>query len=118
MPSATPLPSVIKAGIDISIDRGGTFTDCIATGIPGREDIVVKLLSVDPANYDDAPTEGIRRILELVYGEKLSRGVPIDTSQIGKHFPPCKKAELNLTFFSFDQDGDHGSNKCASRKVS
>lgn len=83
MPSAVPLPPpAIKAGIEIAIDRGGTFTDCIATGIPGREDIVVKLLSVDPGNYDDAPTEGIRRILELVSGEKLSRGVPIDTSQI------------------------------------
>lgn len=85
MPSAAPLPPpAIRAGIEIAIDRGGTFTDCIATGIPGREDIVVKLLSVDPANYEDAPTEGIRRILELVSGEKLSRGVPIDTSQISK----------------------------------
>jgi len=85
MPSALPpAPPVLKAGIEIAIDRGGTFTDCIATGIPGRDDIVVKLLSVDPANYDDAPTEGIRRILELATGEKLSRGVPIDTSQIGK----------------------------------
>jgi 5-oxoprolinase (ATP-hydrolysing) len=27
---------------------------------------VLKLLSVDPANYDDAPREGIRRILEDV----------------------------------------------------
>ncbi len=85
MPSAMlPPPLATKAGIEIAIDRGGTFTDCIATGIPGRDDIVVKLLSVDPANYDDAPTEGIRRILEQVSGKKLSRGIPIDTSQIGK----------------------------------
>lgn len=27
---------------------------------------VLKLLSEDPANYADAPTEGIRRILEQV----------------------------------------------------
>jgi len=46
----------MKAGINIAIDRGGTFTDCIATDIPGREDVVIKLLSVDPSNYDDAPT--------------------------------------------------------------
>jgi 5-oxoprolinase (ATP-hydrolysing) len=57
MPSATTLPLMpMKTGINIAIDRGGTFTDCIATDIPGREDIVVKLLSVDPSNYNDAPT--------------------------------------------------------------
>ena len=57
MPSAvTPPPQPLKAGIEIAIDRGGTFTDCIATNIPGQEDIVVKLLSVDPLNYHDAPT--------------------------------------------------------------
>ena len=45
-----------------SIDRGGTFTDihCI---LPNGEEIVTKLLSEDPDNYLDAPTEGIRRIL-------------------------------------------------------
>ncbi len=90
MPSVIlPPPPAIKAGIQIAIDRGGTFTDCIATGIPGRDDIVVKLLSVDPANYDDAPTEGIRRILEQVSGKKLRRGIPIDTSQIGKKYNDC-----------------------------
>lgn len=83
MPSATSPPPVSrKTGIEIAIDRGGTFTDCIATNIPGKEDIVVKLLSVDPGNYDDAPTEGIRRILELAFDEKLTRGAPIDTSNI------------------------------------
>ncbi|HHD56170.1 MAG TPA: 5-oxoprolinase, partial [Desulfobulbaceae bacterium] len=46
-----------------SIDRGGTFTDVYAEvpGEPGFQ--VVKLLSEDPANYADAPREGIRRIL-------------------------------------------------------
>ena len=46
-----------------SIDRGGTFTDIYAEvpGTPGFR--VVKLLSEDPANYADAPSEGIRRIL-------------------------------------------------------
>ena len=29
-----------------------------------KTSVVVKLLSEDPANYDDAPTEGIRRILQ------------------------------------------------------
>jgi hypothetical protein len=33
-------------------------------GEPGWR--VVKLLSVDPTNYEDAPREGIRRILEEV----------------------------------------------------
>jgi 5-oxoprolinase (ATP-hydrolysing) len=46
-----------------AIDRGGTFTDVFAR-VPGKPGYaVVKLLSEDPANYADAPTEGIRRIL-------------------------------------------------------
>lgn len=40
-----------------AIDRGGTFTDVWAA-VPGQDDIVIKLLSVDPENYADAPTEG------------------------------------------------------------
>eukprot|EP01061_Rhynchopus_euleeides_P019473 TRINITY_DN31991_c0_g1_i1.p1 TRINITY_DN31991_c0_g1~~TRINITY_DN31991_c0_g1_i1.p1 ORF type:complete len:1259 (+),score=475.10 TRINITY_DN31991_c0_g1_i1:98-3874(+) len=49
-----------------SIDRGGTFTDVYAETPQGVK--VMKLLSVDPANYSDAPREGIRRILDEVYG--------------------------------------------------
>lgn len=48
-----------------AIDRGGTFTDVFAQ-CPGGHVRVLKLLSEDPANYVDAPTEGIRRILEQV----------------------------------------------------
>lgn len=47
-----------------AIDRGGTFTD-VYSECPNGEVKVMKLLSVDPA-YDDAPREGIRRILEQV----------------------------------------------------
>ncbi|WP_372681553.1 hydantoinase B/oxoprolinase family protein [Desulfosarcina sp.] len=51
-----------------SIDRGGTFTDIYAE-IPGKPGFrVVKLLSEDPLNYDDAPREGIRRILAEISG--------------------------------------------------
>ncbi|EOO01228.1 putative 5-oxoprolinase protein [Phaeoacremonium minimum UCRPA7] len=67
--------------IRISIDRGGTFTDVHAS-IPGREDIILKLLSVDPANYQDAPTEGIRRILELATGRPHPRGELLDLFHI------------------------------------
>jgi 5-oxoprolinase (ATP-hydrolysing) len=51
-----------------AIDRGGTFTDIFAR-CPGGKIRVMKLLSEDPANYPDAPREGIRRILEEVVGE-------------------------------------------------
>ncbi|XP_043702071.1 5-oxoprolinase-like [Telopea speciosissima] len=64
------------------IDRGGTFTDVYAE-IPGRSNCrVMKLLSVDPANYDDAPIEGIRRILEEYTGEKMPRSSKIPTDKI------------------------------------
>ena len=56
-----------------SVDRGGTFTDVYAE-VPGEPGFrVVKLLSEDPANYADAPREGIRRILEAVTGKKFPK---------------------------------------------
>nr|XP_023397374.1 5-oxoprolinase [Loxodonta africana] len=64
-----------------SIDRGGTFTDVFAQ-CPGGHVRVLKLLSEDPANYGDAPTEGIRRILEQEGGVLLPRDRPLDTSRI------------------------------------
>lgn len=69
--------------ISISIDRGGTFTD-VHAGIPGKPDIILKLLSVDPANYDDAPTEGIRRVLEQATGESYPRGKPLNLLHIDR----------------------------------
>lgn len=82
-------------------DRGGTFTDVWAS-LPGQPDVVLKLLSVDPANYADAPTEGmslegpkppshqlltllnqgIRRVLSLYYGQEIPRGVPLPKGEL------------------------------------
>ncbi|XP_069588101.1 5-oxoprolinase-like [Ranitomeya imitator] len=64
-----------------AIDRGGTFTDVFAR-CPGGKVRVMKLLSEDPANYKDAPTEGIRRILENETGCTYPRDQPLDTQQI------------------------------------
>ncbi|KAF2733965.1 hypothetical protein EJ04DRAFT_577276 [Polyplosphaeria fusca] len=79
MPFAEEQPKGL--GIRIAIDRGGTFTDCLGI-VPGKPDILIKLLSNDPTNYADAPTEGIRRILEQATGEPIARGQKIDTSNI------------------------------------
>ncbi|KAL4866272.1 hypothetical protein BDV12DRAFT_137766 [Aspergillus spectabilis] len=67
--------------ITISIDRGGTFTDVHAV-VPGRPDIILKLLSVDPAHYQDAPTEGVRQVLEIVTGKPHPRGKPLELGPI------------------------------------
>ncbi|KAM3929038.1 5-oxoprolinase isoform 1-T1 [Leptodactylus fuscus] len=64
-----------------AIDRGGTFTDVFAR-CPSGKVRVMKLLSEDPANYKDAPTEGIRRILEEETGCTYPRDCPLDTKQI------------------------------------
>ncbi|XP_043254892.1 5-oxoprolinase isoform X1 [Colletes gigas] len=64
---------------EFAIDRGGTFTDVYAR-CPGGKVRVMKLLSVDPANYEDAPREAIRRILEQETGRKIA-GL-IDASSI------------------------------------
>ena len=47
-----------------------------------EDDILIKLLSVDPQNYDDAPLEGIRRILSRFEGRDIPRDEPLDTSKI------------------------------------
>lgn len=71
-------------GIRIAIDRGGTFTDCVGNPGTGKmeDDILIKLLSVDPSNYEDAPLEGIRRLLSRFQGKEIPRGEPLDTSSI------------------------------------
>ncbi|KAK3192402.1 hypothetical protein K4F52_001615 [Lecanicillium sp. MT-2017a] len=93
--------TVNSLGIRVSIDRGGTFTD-VHAAIPGRDDIILKLLSVDPANYQDAPTEGIRRILELVTGQTLPRGEPLDLF----HFESIRMGTTVATNALLERKGD------------
>ncbi|KAL2210539.1 hypothetical protein CC79DRAFT_1355222 [Sarocladium strictum] len=69
------------ADIHVAIDRGGTFCDVYAR-IDGQEALTFKLLSEDPANYPDAPTESIRRILEHVSGLRIPVGEKLDASRI------------------------------------
>ena len=69
------------------VDRGGTFTDVVLKNAATSADgsfVVSKLLSVDPSNYSDAPTEGIRRLLEQETGLPHPRGLPLDTSRIAE----------------------------------
>jgi len=51
-----------KAGWRFAIDRGGTFTDVVATTPDGRL-VTHKLLSEDPGRYDDAASEAVSRLL-------------------------------------------------------
>ena len=70
-----------SAKFRFSIDRGGTFTDIYAE-VPGKPGFkVIKLLSEAPANYPDAPREGIRRIMAEVTGKDLPDG-KIDSRMI------------------------------------
>lgn len=67
----------------VASDRGGTFTDVYAEipgGTPGFR--TLKLLSEDPGNYESAPREGIRRILEEVTGASIPRDAPVPTDRI------------------------------------
>ncbi|KAH6884564.1 Hydantoinase B/oxoprolinase-domain-containing protein [Thelonectria olida] len=72
---------MMAANINISIDRGGTFCDVIAT-IPGHDDIIFKLLSEDINNYADAPTEAIRRVLSQVEGRNIPSTEKLDASRV------------------------------------
>ena len=68
----------------VSVDIGGTFTDCVGNPGTGKmeDDILIKLLSEDPSNYDDAPLEGIRRLMSKFTGKDIPCGEPLDTSKI------------------------------------
>lgn len=72
-----------SAGYRFAIDRGGTFTDVYAR-LPDGSERVLKLLSEDPANYADAPFEGIRRIMAAA-GEDTRHlnGECIDSIRMG-----------------------------------
>ncbi|WVW82445.1 hypothetical protein I302_104455 [Kwoniella bestiolae CBS 10118] len=90
------MSSIPDRSIRISIDRGGTFTDVHVSTLPlsnpdsarqdesKREEFVLKLLSQDPGNYRDAPTEGVRRALEKVLGQKFERGKPLPVNKLGE----------------------------------
>ncbi|KAJ2150741.1 hypothetical protein J3F82_003788 [Coemansia sp. RSA 637] len=79
-----------KHRVRISVDRGGTFTDCVgifpveptAKDPSGERVVVVKLLSEDPTHYSDAPREGIRRILEIATGSPHPRDALLATENI------------------------------------
>jgi len=68
----------------ILVQRGGTFTDCVGNPGSGKmeDDVIIKLLSEDPSNYDDAPLEGIRRLLTKFTEREIPRGEALDTSKI------------------------------------
>ncbi|KAG6451501.1 hypothetical protein O3G_MSEX007201 [Manduca sexta] len=68
-------------GFQFAIDRGGTFTDVYAR-CPNGKVRVMKLLSVDPQNYDDAPREAIRRILQEETGNALDKDGKVNSSLI------------------------------------
>lgn len=69
---------------NVALQRGGTFTDCVGNPGTGRmeDDIIIKLLSEDPNNYNDAPLEGIRRLLSKFTDREVPRGEALDTSKI------------------------------------
>ncbi|ELT87012.1 hypothetical protein CAPTEDRAFT_176070 [Capitella teleta] len=70
-----------KGLFQFAIDRGGTFTDVWAR-CPDGSTRVMKLLSEDPANYPDAPREGIRRILEQETGISRPTKSPLETTDV------------------------------------
>jgi len=76
--------SVPDHSIQISIDRGGTFTDVYAswtTTSNHTHEWTTKLLSQDPA-YPDAPREGIRRVLQHVLGTPIPSDQKLNTDKI------------------------------------
>ncbi|VDL73912.1 unnamed protein product [Nippostrongylus brasiliensis] len=69
------------SGFGFAIDRGGTFTD-VCVFKPDGTTRVLKVLSEDPVNYADAPTEAIRQVLEQETGSIIPRGTPVPSDRI------------------------------------
>ncbi len=67
-PASTPVPDTRW---QFWIDRGGTFTDVVGRA-PSGELTTLKLLSENPGQYADAAVEGIRRLLGLAVGERIT----------------------------------------------
>jgi 5-oxoprolinase (ATP-hydrolysing) len=63
------------------IDRGGTFTDIVALQPDGGL-VTSKLLSDNPASYDDAAAEGIRQALSE-WQAAGQTGAPIEAVKMG-----------------------------------
>ena len=78
-----------------SVDRGGTFTDVYGHDSSSNATRVLKLLSCDPANYPDAPREGIRRLLEAFTGTPHARDDPL-VSDDPKPSPLARSTGLQL----------------------
>lgn len=56
------------------------------------------IVSQDTANYKDAPTEGIRRILEHVTNEKIPRGSVLQTDKIGTFTESTERLLLTILY--------------------
>lgn len=61
-----------------AVDRGGTFTDVVATTPDGRL-VIEKLLSENPGHYPDAASEAVRRLMAR-YGEAAIAELRIGTT--------------------------------------
>lgn len=70
------------SGIRIAIDRGGTFTDAWAWIPETKKTLVIKVLSQSPDEYNDAPTECIRQILEIAGNKPIPRGALLNLDQV------------------------------------
>ncbi|KAF4635592.1 hypothetical protein G7Y89_g2495 [Cudoniella acicularis] len=84
-PESTLAPKLSRRGLDPMISFRLTvvalFCDALVQ-IVGKEDVIFKLLSEDPQNYPDAPTEAIRRALEIAEGRPIPVGEKLDGSRI------------------------------------
>jgi hypothetical protein len=72
---------------------------------------VIKLLSVDPANYPDAPVEAIRRVLEIATGRSYPRGQKISLRGVGMlwNMPVTLQGAIETKVHRIYSDGNDGS---------
>ncbi|KIM44242.1 hypothetical protein M413DRAFT_377591 [Hebeloma cylindrosporum] len=73
-------------------------------------------VSQDPGNYEDAPTEGIRRVLEIATGETIQRGSVLETEKIGAwSYGLCLSSPLFILDFQIRSSAHFNVLACAPR---
>ena len=86
----------------------------ILYGIDHKHLSAYNLVSQDPSNYRDAPTEGIRRVLEIITAKSIPRREVLNTDKIGKStriLPLCTIANPN-PFYRFYTAFNHRRHQC------
>ena len=67
---------------------------------------MIKILSVDPTHYADAPTEAIRQVLQSYTGQAIARDALLDLKDVGMgSLSHRRRQEADMVHYRMDTNG-------------